>query len=234
MEFSISEWLEKYQKKVANEFGNRIWFLGLQGSYGRGEASEQSDIDVVLILDQVSAEDLYRYGKLLDTLPDREKICGFVSGKEELLNWEPSDLFQFYYDTVPVMGLLDGLLSRIRPEDIRRAVHTGACNIYHMCGHNLLHEKSADILRELYKSAFFALQAAAFLQTGVYMKKKTDLMTVLSQKEKNVLEKSMELQKRKDLSETEFREWSAVLLEWASDRILQERDKKYLREMMPL
>lgn len=54
-------------------FGSRIWFIGLQGSYGRNEASEQSDIDVVLILDQVSAEDLHTYGKVLDSLPAREK-----------------------------------------------------------------------------------------------------------------------------------------------------------------
>ena len=47
---------------------------------------------------------------MLDSLPDRELICGFLSGKEELLNWEPSDLFQFYYDTKPLKGCLDELL----------------------------------------------------------------------------------------------------------------------------
>ena len=32
---------------VRKEFGERVFFLGLQGSYRRGEATEQSDIDVV-------------------------------------------------------------------------------------------------------------------------------------------------------------------------------------------
>ena len=45
---------------------DRIWFLGLQGSYGRGEAGDQSDIDVVIILDTVSASDLETYAMLLE------------------------------------------------------------------------------------------------------------------------------------------------------------------------
>jgi hypothetical protein len=32
---------------------------------------------------------------MIDTLPNRELICGFLSGKDELINWEPSDLFQY-------------------------------------------------------------------------------------------------------------------------------------------
>ncbi len=37
-------------------------------------------------------------------MEDREKICGFISGKEELLSWEKADVFQFYYDTEPLVG----------------------------------------------------------------------------------------------------------------------------------
>lgn len=63
-------------------FENRIWFVGLQGSYARGEATESSDIDVVVILDELAANDIYKYSEMLDTLPYRERICGFLSGKE--------------------------------------------------------------------------------------------------------------------------------------------------------
>ena len=37
----------------------------------------------------------------------RELICGFLSGKNEILNWEPSDLFRFCNDTTPIKGSLD-------------------------------------------------------------------------------------------------------------------------------
>ena len=106
----IKIWMENFLKSLNECFGERVWFVGLQGSFARGEATENSDIDVVVILDELSATDIINYNKMLDTLPHRELICGFLSGKKEILNWEPSDLFQFYYDTKPIKGSLDELL----------------------------------------------------------------------------------------------------------------------------
>lgn len=214
--FSISEWMQEYINAVQKQFCNRIWFIGLQGSYNRGEATEQSDIDIVLILDQMSAEDLLVYSTLLDTLSNRDKICGFVSGKEELLAWEPSDLFQFYYDTTPVFGSLDVLLKKISREDICRAIHSGVCNVYHMCAHNMLHEKSPEIMKRLYKSAAFTLQAIAYLQTGHYEKKKSALLSFLQPKDRAILETCMELKEKHCVFQEELAELSALLLDWAS------------------
>ena len=109
----ISTWMNDFLQKLNHKFENRVWFIGLQGSYGRGEACNTSDIDVVVILDELSTSDVQKYNTMLDTLPHRELICGFITGKDELLNWEPSDLFQFYYDTTPIKGSLDELLSVI-------------------------------------------------------------------------------------------------------------------------
>ena len=153
----ISSWMDKFVGALEASFKNRVWFVGLQGSYGRGEATETSDIDVVVILDELAAQDILTYNAMLDTLPNRELICGFVSGKQELLNWEPSDLFQFYHDTTPIKGSLDELLSVIDKTAIDRAIKSGACNIYHGCVHNMLHEKSDEILKGLYKSASFVV-----------------------------------------------------------------------------
>ncbi len=224
MSFSIDTWMQEYQKAVESHFGDRIWFIGLQGSYGRGEATEQGDIDVVLILDEISAQDLQIYSNLLDVLPDREKVCGFVSGKEELLAWEPSDLFQFYYDTTPVMGSLDILLEHIQREDIRRAIRIGACNAYHMCVHNLVHEKSGDILKGLYKSVAFTLQAIAFFQTGTYVKQKAALKSQLQPEDKNILETAMELKRKDTFSNEELDDFSALLIRWASEWIRRCRE----------
>ena len=109
----ITTWMDGFLKALHKDFGNRVWFVGLQGSYGRGEATKTSDIDVVVILDELSASDIESYNAMLDTLPQRDLICGFLSGKNEILNWEPSDLFQFYYDTTPIQGSLDELLAVI-------------------------------------------------------------------------------------------------------------------------
>lgn len=77
----IEAWMNGFLQRLNEVFAGRVWFVGLQGSYGRGEATETSDIDVVAILDELRVEDIQAYQKMLDTLPHREIICGFVSGK---------------------------------------------------------------------------------------------------------------------------------------------------------
>ena len=36
----ITDWMNDFLQKLNNNFGNRVCFVGLQGSYGRGEARE--------------------------------------------------------------------------------------------------------------------------------------------------------------------------------------------------
>lgn len=214
---NINNWLEIFLSALDNTFNDRIWFVGLQGSYARNEATQESDIDIVVILDKLSSEDISLYNRMLDSLPDRELICGFVSGKNELLNWEPSDLFQFYYDTKPIRGSLVKLTELITPGTINRAIKIGACNIYHGCVHNMLHEKSNEILAGLYKSASFVIQAICFIQTGKYCSYKEDMLQLISPEDKVVIETHTKLKKGTDIdfssaSDTLFL-WSANIIE---------------------
>ena len=34
----INIWMNRYMYTLSETFGERVWFVGLQGSYGRGEA----------------------------------------------------------------------------------------------------------------------------------------------------------------------------------------------------
>ena len=189
----IDAWMKSYLQILNETFRNRVWFVGLQGSYGRGEATETSDIDVVAILDELSAADIQSYHAMLDTLPHRELICGFLSGKEELMNWEPSDLFQFCHDTTPIKGSLNEVVAVVDESAVNRAIKIGACNIFHGCVHNMLHEKSEDVLRGLYKSASFVVQAIAFKQTGNYIRHQKDLLEVVSSNERAIVETFLSL-----------------------------------------
>ena len=135
-----------------------------------------------------------------------------MSGKKEILNWEPSDLFQFYYDTTPIKGSLDELLAVIDEASIDRAIKIGACNIYHGCVHNMLHEKSDDILRDLYKSASFVMQAIAFKQTGKYIRLQKDLLQVVSSNEQVIVETFMNL---KNGGTVDFDLMSETLFAWS-------------------
>lgn len=210
--FDIKNWIAEFTNKALQTFSERVWFIGLQGSYGRGEATATSDIDVVVILDELRMNDLKTYRDMLDTLQNRQLICGFISGKDELLNWEASDLFQFYYDTTPIKGTLDCLLEKIDKHAVMRAIKIGACNIYHACVHNFVHEKSEDILRSLYKSAAFVLQAVYFFETGKYVKSKAELQNAINPPS-GILTTALNL---KNGASVKFEEMSELLLNWAT------------------
>ena len=208
----INSWLEEFLQKLNETFKSRVWFVGLQGSYGRGEATETSDIDVVVILNEFTVADIQAYNQLLDTLPHRELICGFVSGKDEIMNWEPADLFQFYHDTTPIKGSLDELLQKIDSVAVDRAIKIGACNIYHGCVHNMLHTKNDDILKGLYKAASFVVQAIVFKQTGDYIKHQNQLLQAALLDEKIVIETFL---KYKNGETVDFNAASEILFEWS-------------------
>jgi len=212
----LSLWMDKFLLTLSENFGERACFVGLQGSYGRGEATETSDIDIVVILDELSASDIQTYNTMLDSLSHRDLICGFLSGKKEILNWEPSDLFQFYYDTKPIKGSLDELLPLIDEPAVNKAIKIGACNIFHGCVHNMLYEKSEEILRGLYKSASFVIQAICFKQTGRYIRHQKDLLEIVSSEERAIIDTFLEL---KNGGKIDFQIKSETLFSWSKSWI---------------
>ena len=217
----ITVWMQNFLQTLNETFANRVWFVGLQGSYGRGEATERSDMDIVVILDVLSAADIQTYGAMLDSLPHRELICGFLSGKKEIMNWEPSDLFQFCYDTIPVKGSLAEVMAVIDESAVNRAIKIGACNLFHGCVHNMLHEKSEDILRGLYKAASFVVQAIAFQETGNYISHQKDLLPVVSSDERVIVETFLHL---KNGGTLDFSFMSETLAAWSQKWIAENRE----------
>ena len=208
----ITSWVQIFLQKLKETFAGRVWFVGLQGSYGRGEATETSDIDIVVILDELSAGDIQTYHDMLDTMTHRDLICGFLSGKKEIVNWEPSDLFQFCHDTTPIIGNLDEVMAVIDEGAVNRTIKIGACNIYHGCVHNMLHEQSEDILRGLYKSAAFVVQAIAFKQNGNYISHQKELLQVVSPDERAIVETFLHL---KNGGTVDFVLMSETLFAWS-------------------
>lgn len=210
-------WMKEFLKVLNETFKQRVWFVGIQGSYARGEATENSDIDMVVILDKLTINDLQKYDKMLDTLSYRELICGFLSGKSELMNWDAADLFQFYYDTKPIKGSLDDLLAVIDDIALNRAIKTGVCNIYHGCIHNMLYDKSDDILKQLYKSASFVVQAIYFKQTGYYIRHQCELIKSVLPEERVIIDTFLTI---KSGGGVDFKEMSNTLFIWAQKWII--------------
>ena len=208
----VTTWMQNFLQILNETFASRVWFVGLQGSYGRGEATETSDIDIVVILDELSAMDIQTYNDMLDNLSHRELMCGFLSGKKEIMNWETSDLFQLCHDTTTIKGSLDEVMAVIDESAVNRAIKIGACNIFHGCVHNMLYEKSEDILRGLYKSASFVVQAIAFKQTGNYISHQKELLQVVSSNEQVIVETFLKL---KNGGTVDFDLMSETLFAWS-------------------
>ena len=219
--FDIDSWMREYADAVRRTVGGRVQFIGLQGSFARGEATDTSDIDVVLILDSLSARDLADYGSLLESLPERERVCGFVSGRAEIEAWEKSELFFFCCDTVPVFGSLENLMRGVTDDDVRRAMRIGAGAAYHACVHNFLHEKSAEILGSLYKQAAFTLRAEAYLKTGTFERKLARLAEALPPDDAALAEDCLRIRQGVEikLTDDDFARLSDRLIAWASRTI---------------
>lgn len=215
----IEKWMDSYIKAMSGVFGDRIIFIGLQGSRSRGEALVNSDIDAVMILDELRTEDISDYGAAADRLPYAELLCGFISGKRELENWDCADLFQFCHDTTGFYGSIAFAEKRITAEAVRRSALTGACNIYHGCCHNMLHGKSPEVLCDLYKEASFVLQAEYFTETGKYIRYKEALIGALRQPDGEIVKTAVRLKAEPDEAQRDFVRLSEELFVWAGEKI---------------
>ena len=195
----IENWMKQYCGAVRAAFGDRVRYIGLQGSRGRGEAGPDSDIDVVCILDSCSLQDLETYRAAVKDLPDRDKLCGFVSGAADLADLLPPE----------------------EPGDARRALHQGACGLYHLCCHNFLHGRSREAVAEACKAAVFLLQAKLYAEQGLYCRRRSDLEQHLTGQDLEILQTAQALKAgecREDLTALTDR-----LFAWCRDVIGQQK-----------
>lgn len=216
-------WAHEATVKLQEEFGNRLVFVGLQGSRARGEAHEGSDIDLVVILDHVNATDLTKYRTIIQSMPHTELACGFVGAADVLAAWPRHELFQFTYDTHAILGDLTPIVGTFTREDALQAARIGASGIYHAACHAFVFDDNAidDILQSLFKGAFFTLQALHFARTGIYPRTKTELARHLEdngpENEARILEIGRSWTANCPATDVERQAMVDLLLEWTGE-----------------
>ena len=212
----IEVWMGELAEKLTGRFGDRLMFLGLQGSYGRGEAGEDSDIDVVTVLDRVELADLDEYRAAVRGMPEGEKACGFLCGAAELKSWPKYDLCQLARDVRAYRGELGPLLPPLGREDLAQAAAIGASGIYHAAVHTYLYAPKDNwpgFLKEAHKGAFFALRALYELRTGESVRAKRDLLPRLSGDEREILAYSLlHTQEEPEAAFARLLRWSAAAM----------------------
>lgn len=215
-------WAENAAEKLEREFEERLMFVGLQGSRARGEAHEGSDIDLVVLLDHVSADDLARYRTIVESLPHAHLACGFVGSAHVLAAWPRHELFQFYHDTHAVRGTLPEV-APFTKADALEAARIGASGIYHAACHAYVFDGEAadDILATLFKGAFFTLQALQFARTGAYPATKAELASQLESDEAHILAIGRDWEAHRPADDAARRTLVDLLLRWSGGIIAE-------------
>ena len=193
---NIDAYLSQLTSLLQAHFGNRLVYVGLQGSYLRGEATEQSDIDIMVVIDGLSVSDLDAYRQIIQSLPHSDRSCGFICSKADLANWNPLEICHLLNSTKDICGTLRSLVPAYTDEDIRNFVKVSLNNLYHEICHRYIHagpERSAEALPGTYKAVFFILQDLYYLRHGEFITAKAELLPLLDGKDRAVLHRALEL-----------------------------------------
>lgn len=213
----ITSWTQAFAQKLRSHFGPRLLFVGYQGSYARGEATLESDIDIVTVLDQVAPTDLDGYRELVRLMPSGELACGFICGEHELRSWPRYDLLSVALDTKPILGSLEPFLPEFTGADRREALAIGAANLYHGACHTYLYGDRAGALPGLLKAAFFCLRLRVLCRDGKYCATKHELAEVLNGQELELLEMTRNVPGSPGPVDRAY----SLLIDWTSQLIRQ-------------
>lgn len=192
--FDIEKYVQELIRHLQDEFGERLIYVGLQGSFRRGEADENSDIDIMVTLDRLDAADLDRYRGIIAALPAFERSCGFISGCGELKNWPRHEICQLLHETKDCYGSLRPLLPDYGRADVENYIRISIGNLYHLLCHGRIHgapEECADRLRGLYKAVFYILENSFYLQTGEWVMTRAELAARLSGTDRKVMQMAL-------------------------------------------
>lgn len=215
---TITDWMPKVLGMVQSQFGKRLVYLGLQGSYRRGEANENSDIDLVALFDTVNLDDLDAYRTIVRAMPEGEKACGFLCGVKEMRNWPRHEVFAFGMDTDDYHGRLAEYLPPTTRADIEESAVIGASGLYHLLNHSYLYSHPDDwasILAGAYKGAYFVMQTTWYLRTGEYHRSKRELLAHVNGIDNDILAASMDFPRW--LEDNSPRRGFTLLLAWCRD-----------------
>ena len=192
----IEEYIDELTDILADAFGERLVYIGLQGSYLRNEATENSDIDIMAVIDDISVEDLDTYRQALVSIGNFDKSCGFICGRADLSHLNPLELCHLLNTTKDYYGELKNLVPAYTMEDERNYVKFSLNNLYHEICHRYIHadrEHNISRLPVTCKSVFYIVQHLHYLRTGNFVPTKRELLECVQDEDKAVLELSVSL-----------------------------------------
>lgn len=218
---NIQAYLDRLLCELTDTFGDRLLYVGLQGSYLRGEDTEKSDIDVMVIFDEINAATLDTYRELLIAVGDYDRSCGFVCGKADMAAWNTLEVCHLLHTTRDLYGRLADFTPAYTREDVIQYVRMSVGNLYHELCHRYIHaprEKNQACLAASCKALFFILQNIHYLRTGHFAATKKELLEMLEGEDREILSLSLRLSEGESL---DFDDAFAGLLRWCRGTLAQ-------------
>ena len=194
--FEPKEYLNSLTTLLKAYFRNRLRYIGLQGSYLREEATEDSDIDIMVVIDGFSPADMELYRVVIKSLERPEKSCGFICGTEELRHWNPLEICHLVHATKDYFGTLKELVPAYTQYDVQAFIKMSLGNLFHEICHRRIHasrEENEQALPTSYKGVFFILQNLHYLETDRFIGTKQELLASLTGQDRLVLETAIAL-----------------------------------------
>lgn len=216
---NVKEYMNCFINHLKEVFRDRLLYVGLQGSYMRGEATENSDIDVVVILDELHVADLIQYRKIVKTTNYPDKSCGFICGKKDMVNWNPMEICHLEHSTEDYYGTLSNFIPMYNEQDVVHFIKLSLNNLYHEICHRYLHSDTGKNKQKIvgsYKGVFFIMQNIYFLKSGVFVKTKKELLLHLEGMDEQIMNMALEMEKNGDY---EFDVAFELLFKWCQTHI---------------
>ena len=216
--FALNDYLQRLIAECQSAFGDRLLYVGLQGSYLRGEANENSDIDIMIVIDCFSIKDMDQYRAILKEIGYFEKSCGFICGKDELIRWNPLEACQLLHTTKDLYGSLNEYLPSATRKDEINYVKMSLGNLYHEICHRYIHadrDKNIEKFRGTCKGFFFLIQNLYYLENGKFILTKRELEEQVSKEDFEILE----LAKQQD--DFDFDNAISTLFTWCQNAFIR-------------
>ena len=215
----IPSYISALTDLLCQSFGPRLLYIGLQGSYLRGEATNSSDIDIMVIIDGLTVADMDTYRAAIASLDFFDKSCGFICSKADISHWNPLEICHLLHSTKDYYGTLRNFIPAYTQQDIRNFIKLSVGNLYHEICHRYIHagnSASKDHLPGTYKGVFFILQNLHFLTHGQFIATKAELLPLLEGNNRAVLERSLAMSGG---AEFDFADSFELLFTWCQETL---------------
>ena len=164
--------------------------------------------------------DLDDYKRVLISIGYFERSCGFICGKSEMANWNPLEVCQLLHTTKDLYGKLADFVPTYTVEDEKNYIKLSLGNLFHEICHRYIHsdrEKNVVRLPLTYKSVFFIIQNMYYIDSGIFIDTKRELIKHLKNQDKEVMEMAIML---KDNKEYDFNYAFDLLFTWCQNAII--------------